>query len=139
MIVSKNYAGKEIMVGTYIRPTIVHISWIGHIVDVDCAKRAIEQIVEFTQKNPTLAILNDNREQMGRWPDVGIDWLYEVFIGGLAKNGLKFFAHVHSHSLFTQLSADNFLPDIPKYGIEQKTFFDDRSAIIWLQEKLEMP
>jgi hypothetical protein len=75
-------------------------------------------------------LLNDNRNQSGPWPKLD-DWLATVWIPALSAAGLKRMAHIHSTSIFTQISARRFAQDVV-HGIEFAHFDDEAEAIAWL-------
>ncbi len=63
-----------------------------------------------------------------------INYLEEVWIPGMAEAGLKFFAHIHSDNVFTQLSASRIVSE-SKHGIEFRHFKDESIAKKWLLER----
>ncbi|MEM9829547.1 MAG: hypothetical protein AAF944_02865, partial [Bacteroidota bacterium] len=108
----------------------IYVEWIGYVNEVEASKTACRKIVDFIEQSGKSILLNDNRKQTGPWPPVE-KWLGEVWIPAMKEAGLKMFAHLHSPSYFTELSAKNNLKDILG-GIEFGHFKSEEEAKAWL-------
>ncbi len=113
---------------------IIYSEWIGFISEIDIAKQACLMMVNKIKETKVRLLLNDNRKQLGPWPSID-DWLSTVWIPDMSDAGLKYFAHIHSKSVFTQISANKILSET-KNGIEFRHFEDEESAKKWLISKV---
>jgi hypothetical protein len=108
----------------------LHADWIGFI-DSERGQKACLAIVDALMHTGVSLLLNDNRNQSGPWPKLD-EWLATVWVPALSGAGLKRMAHIHSASIFTQVSAKRFAQDVIQ-GIEFAHFDDENQAIEWLQ------
>ncbi|GAB4399805.1 MAG: hypothetical protein OHK0053_20620 [Microscillaceae bacterium] len=116
---------------TYFPEThLVESEWIGFINDVESSKQAYLLMSEFLNQYRCEAILNSNKKQVGPWPKVD-EWLAETWLPHMQMTGLKYFAHLHSRNLFTQVSAERAFANIPK-GIFLEHFYEEEQARQWL-------
>jgi hypothetical protein len=113
---------------------ILYSEWIGFISEIDVAQKACLTIASKIKETKVQGLLNDDRQQVGPWPNID-DWLSTIWIPAMADAGLRLFAHIHSKSVFTQLSANKILSET-KNGIEFRHFENEDSAKNWLLSKI---
>jgi hypothetical protein len=109
---------------------VLYCEWIGYINDIPNTQKACLLMVEIAQRYRCKIVLNDNRRQIGPWPAIN-EWLETTWKPALAKAGIKWFAHIHSENIFTQISANKVLLSQISCGIEFHNFDSEPSALAW--------
>jgi hypothetical protein len=130
----QNSSGKTFFKGRYLNEDdMLYCQWIGFVNEIEPSKKACMAVVDLIETYHADALMNDNREQSGPWPKLD-EWLGTVWIPAMAQKGLKYFAHIHSESAFTQISANNVLKQSIS-GIEFAHFKTEEAAMMWLKER----
>lgn len=111
--------------------TILFSNWIGQVDEIDLAKAACLSMVESVNESKVHRVLNDNRQQVGEWPDVH-SWLVRDWIPKLSCAGLKYFAHVISSDRRANVEPQRLFNRIIN-DVEFVTFNSFESAHHWLE------
>ncbi|MBW7468888.1 hypothetical protein K0O23_17565 [Pontibacter aydingkolensis] len=113
-----------------LKKAYIEAKWFGHIT-ADDVVTAAKVYLELIRKHPNPKLLNDKTAVSGDWEEAN-DWLEYEWLPQAMKAGLKCFAHVYSHNLFSRLSArDLYLRIIP--NIQMENFLSRRNAKQWLK------
>lgn len=116
---------------------ILYASWFGYYLPVELVQQGALLVLDKIQEFKVSLLLNDNSKLVYPWDDANA-WIEEVWIPKAISFGLKKFAHIISHDLFTKVSAE-FMEDNSK-KVESNVFqiqlFESQEiALYWLLEK----
>jgi PAS domain S-box-containing protein len=78
-------------------------------------------------------VFNDNRRVLGNWSEAA-DWAGKEWFPAMEKAGLKYFAWIFSHSIFSRLSAEKSV-DMKEGHVITQFFTDEVEADRWLNER----
>ena len=106
------------------------VSWTG-FQDKDTIKKGCLLMLDYLKYHQLSMVLNDNTFVKGNWSDA-VDWVGTTWFPMMEKAGLTHFAHVFSHSTFSQLAAKKSI-DIMAGIITTQYFTDLPSAKQWLE------
>ncbi|MFB9865027.1 STAS/SEC14 domain-containing protein [Rufibacter immobilis] len=109
----------------------IYANWIGYPTPDNVAKGAFAYL-DWMQAKGCTAVLNDNRQLVGRW-DQSLDWLEKQWIPYALKTGLKHWAHLDNLATFSASSADQ-LRERVKGRFEIQLFDDQAAAEEWLRK-----
>ncbi|MEJ8801414.1 hypothetical protein [Pontibacter sp. H249] len=108
----------------------IEARWFGHI-NADDVITAAKVYLELLKKQPNPKLLNDKTEASGDWEEAN-DWMEYEWLPQVRTAGLKCFAHVYSHNMFSKLSArDLYLRIIP--DLQMENFLHRKDAVKWLK------
>ncbi|WPU93068.1 PAS domain-containing protein [Mucilaginibacter sabulilitoris] len=110
----------------------IDADWIG-FQNLESIQEGCQQILEMMVKNKVYKILDDNTHLLGNWSEA-VDWVSQEWFPAMAKAGLRYFAWVDSHSIFSQLSARKSADPLPR-NIDINFFSEVSAAEAWLNEK----
>lgn len=111
---------------------LLECTWSGHVANIPKAKADCLDMLDKIKKYQLHKVLNDNRKQIGMWPDIR-EWLLDEWIPALSEGGLKYFAHVMSPDESTNQEAMKVFNQI-HHGVEFVTFTSYLSAQEWLKK-----
>ncbi|WP_207432611.1 STAS/SEC14 domain-containing protein [Sabulibacter ruber] len=113
----------------------IYANWIGYPTHDNVAKGAFAYL-DWMQAKGRSAVLNDNRNLVGRW-DNSLDWLEQHWIPYAVKKGLKYWAHLDTTGTFSADSADQLRARV-RGRFEVQLFDDQAAAENWLRSKLRL-
>ncbi|EDM36510.1 two-component sensor histidine kinase [Pedobacter sp. BAL39] len=108
----------------------LEVDWTG-FQNVDSVKSGGMRMLELVKTTGAHKILNDNTNVVGSWSEAS-DWAGEVWFPMMEQAGLKYFAWVHSPSVFSKLSAEKSV-DVKQGDTEVRFFSDAKVARDWLE------
>jgi hypothetical protein len=110
----------------------MYVDWTG-FQDLDSVKLGCMRMLEYLELNHCDRIVNDNSRVQGNWSEA-VEWVGHVWFPMMEQAGLKYFAHLFSPSLFSELSAQKSI-DIMAGIIKTQYFTDVRLAEEWIDEQ----
>ncbi len=109
---------------------LLHCFWRGEFKDRARAESYCMQMVEEVRRLKVKKLINDNRQQIGQWPDMGT-WLQDVWFPAISESGLRYFAHLLSPDAKARTTPDSIF-NKTHLGVCYVTFFSYESAFNWL-------
>ena len=107
----------------------MYADWTG-FQDLESVKQGCMVMLEYLAGNACDRIVNDNTRVEGNWSEA-VEWVGNTWFPMMEKAGLKYFAHLFSPSLFSQLSAQKSI-DIMAGIITTQYFTDIKMAEDWI-------
>ena len=108
----------------------IYTDWIGYPTPENVARGALAYL-DAMKANNFNAILNDNRNLVGRW-DQSLDWVRQVWLPYAVKSGLKRFAHIAPKEAMST-GAAGIMREYLKGKIEMQVFNNLEEAKVWLR------
>jgi hypothetical protein len=112
----------------------IHADWIGYPTGPSVLQGAVAYL-DHMQAQRCHAVLNDNRNLVGRW-DASIDFLEQHWIPKAVATGLRYWAHLDTPGTFSVASADALRARI-RGQFEVQIFEDQLQAEDWLRTCLQ--
>lgn len=109
----------------------IYNNWFG-VLPTEKVIQGCQAIITFLQENPSLCILNDNRNVVGSWSTAN-DWIAQNWVPQVLALGLKRLAHVVSPGIFGQASAAEMVTKVGTQ-LEMRLFQNIELAKAWLHE-----
>jgi PAS domain S-box-containing protein len=107
----------------------MYTDWTG-FQDLGSVKQGCMLMLDYLIANECDRIVNDNTRVQGNWSEA-VEWVGSTWFPIMEKAGLKYFAHLFSPSLFSQLSAQKSI-DIMAGIITTQYFTDIKMAEAWI-------
>lgn len=107
----------------------MYVDWTG-FQDMVSVKEGCMMMMEYLVMNKCDRVVNDNTRVQGNWSDA-VEWVGHTWFPMMEKAGLKYFAHLFSPSLFSQLAAQKSI-DIMAGIITTQYFTDLKMAEAWI-------
>ena len=126
-----SYVDDQIYIRHNKKKSRLDVSWTG-FQDKDTVKKGCLLMLDYLKYHQLSMVLNDNTFVKGNWSDA-VDWVGNTWFPMMEKAGLTHFAHVFSHSTFSQLAAKKSV-DIMAGIITTQYFTNLPSAKQWLEE-----
>jgi PAS domain S-box-containing protein len=101
--------------------------------DMESVKRGCTLMLDYLARNQCDRVVNDNSHVMGNWSDA-VEWVGNEWFPMMEQAGLKYFAHIFSPSIFSQLSAKKSI-DIMAGIITTQYFTDIELARQWINSR----
>lgn len=111
----------------------LHVDWTG-FQDLHSVQQGCMRMLEYLQKHQVDRIVNDNSHVLGNWADA-VDWVGNIWFPMMERAGLRYFAHLISPSIFSELSAKKSI-DIMAGIITTQYFTDFKLAEEWIDQQL---
>jgi PAS domain S-box-containing protein len=107
----------------------MYTDWTG-FQDLASVQNGCMLMLEYLVMNNCDRIVNDNTRVQGNWSEA-VEWVGHTWFPMMEKAGLKYFAHLFSPSLFSQLAAQKSI-DIMAGIITTQYFTDIKMAEAWV-------
>jgi PAS domain S-box-containing protein len=107
----------------------MYADWTG-FQDLETVKQGCMLMLDYLVANACDRIVNDNTRVQGNWSEA-VEWVGNTWFPMMEQGGLKYFAHLFSPSLFSQLSAQKSI-DIMAGIITTQYFTDIKAAEAWI-------
>jgi PAS domain S-box-containing protein len=107
----------------------MYADWTG-FQDLESVKQGCMLLLDYLIANKCDRIVNDNTRVQGNWSEA-VEWVGNTWFPMMEKAGLKYFAHLFSPSLFSQLAAQKSI-DIMAGIITTQYFTDIKMADAWI-------
>ncbi|MDN3581237.1 PAS domain-containing protein [Mucilaginibacter flavus] len=110
----------------------IDADWTG-FQNLETVQQGCLRMLDMLQKNQVSKVLNSNVHVLGNWSEAA-DWGNTEWFPAMEKAGLRYFAWVHSKSVFSQLSAQKSIETLR--GKIVFSFFDEvKEAEEWIDSK----
>lgn len=107
----------------------LYADWTG-FQDLETVRQGCMVMLDYLVINKCDRIVNDNNRVQGNWSEA-VEWVGNTWFPMMEQAGLKYFAHLFSPSLFSQLSAQKSI-DIMAGIITTQYFTDIKMAEAWI-------
>ncbi|MES2276226.1 MAG: PAS domain-containing protein [Bacteroidota bacterium] len=130
---TKNHFRDEYLTITYHQEfNRLDVDWTG-FQDLQSVQHGCILMWEFLKDHGVDRIVNDNTHVQGNWSDA-VDWVGNTWFPMMEQAGLKYFAHIFSPSIFSQLAAQKSI-DIMAGIITTQYFTEVGLAIEWIDSR----
>ncbi|MHA4896603.1 ATP-binding protein [Pedobacter sp. PWIIR3] len=109
----------------------IEADWTG-FQNADSVRAGCLKILEMIRHFKTIKLISDNAHVPGSWSEA-TDWLREIWLPSLEKEGLRYFAWVHATNSFSILSV-NKSTGPSKGELNVRLFQDYQDAIAWIND-----